>query len=32
MPKCEWGTFYLFIAIFFATQIIGDAKELGVPL
>jgi len=24
----QWGTFYLFIANFFATQIIGGAKEL----
>jgi len=28
----QWGAFYLFIANFFATQIIGDAKELVVLL
>jgi len=28
----EWGAFYLFIANFFATQIIGGAKELVVFL
>jgi len=30
--SCEWGTFYLFIANFFATQVIGGAKELVVLL
>jgi len=30
--KLEWGTFYLLIANFFATQIIGCAKELVVLL
>jgi len=30
-PKSgQWGAFYLFIADFFATQIIGGAKELVV--
>jgi len=28
----EWGAFYLFIANFFATQIIGGVKELVVLL
>jgi len=28
----QWGAFYLFIANFFATQIIGGAKELVVLL
>jgi len=28
----QWGAFYLFIADFFATQIIGGAKELVVLL
>jgi len=28
----QWGAFYLFIANLFATQIIGGAKELVVPL
>jgi hypothetical protein len=28
----KWGAFYLFIANFFATQIIGGAKELLVLL
>jgi len=28
----QWGTFYLLIAVFFATQIIGGAKELVVLL
>jgi len=28
----QWGAFYLFIANFFATQIIGVAKELVVLL
>jgi hypothetical protein len=28
----KWGAFYLFIADFFATQIIGGAKELVVLL
>jgi len=28
----QWGAFYLFIAYFFATQIIGGAKELVVLL
>jgi len=34
MTKCyknfQWGVFYLFIADFFATQILGGAKELVV--
>jgi len=28
----EWGAFYLFIADFFATQIIGGGKDLVVLL
>jgi len=28
----QWRAFYLFIANFLATQIIGGAKELGVLL
>jgi hypothetical protein len=28
----QWEAFYLFIAYFFATQIIGGAKELVVLL
>jgi len=28
----QWGAFYLFIADFFATQIIGGAQELVVLL
>jgi len=28
----QWGAFYLFIVYFFATQIIGGAKELVVLL
>jgi len=28
----QWGAFYLFIADFFSTQIIGGAKELVVLL
>jgi len=28
----QWGAFYLFVADFFATQIIGGAKELVVLL
>jgi hypothetical protein len=28
----QWGSFYLFIADFFATQIIGGDKELVVLL
>jgi len=28
----QWGAFYLFIANFFATQIMGGAKELVVLL
>jgi hypothetical protein len=28
----QWGAFYLFIANFFATQIIGGTKELVVLL
>jgi len=32
MTFYEWGAFYLFIADFFATQIIGGAKELVVLL
>jgi len=28
----QWGAFYLFIANFFATHIIGGAKELVVLL
>jgi len=28
----QWGTIYLYIADFFATQIIGGAKELAVLL
>jgi hypothetical protein len=28
----QWGAFYLFIANFFATQIIGGAKEFVVFL
>jgi len=28
----QWGAFYLFIANFFATQIIGGAKDLVVLL
>jgi len=28
----QWGAFYLFIAEFFAAQIIGGAKELVVLL
>jgi len=28
----EWGAFYLFIADFFVTQIIGGKKELVVLL
>jgi len=28
----QWGAFYLFISDFFATQIIGGAKELVVLL
>jgi hypothetical protein len=28
----QWGAFYFFIANFFATQIIGGAKELVVLL
>jgi len=30
--NCQWGAFYLFISDFFATQIIGGAKELVVLL
>ena len=30
--RVQQGAFYLFIAEFFATQIIGDAKELVVLL
>jgi len=30
--KGKWGAFYLFIEEFFATQIIGGAKELVVLL
>jgi len=32
MAFLQWGAFYLFIADFFATQIIGGAKELVVFL
>jgi hypothetical protein len=32
MANGEWGAFYLFIANFFATQIIGGTKELEVLL
>jgi len=32
MILLKWGTFYLSIANFFATQIIGGAKELVVVL
>jgi len=32
MAFYQWGAFYLFIAIFFATQIIGGVKELVVLL
>jgi len=31
-PISRWGTFYLLIATFFATQIIGGTKELVVLL
>jgi len=32
MRTLKWGAFYLFIADFLATQIIGGAKELVVLL
>jgi hypothetical protein len=32
MGRSQWGTFYLLIANFFATQNIGGAKELVVLL
>jgi len=31
-PFIQWGTFYTFIADYFASQIIGGAKELEVLL
>jgi len=32
LTKSQWGAFYLFIANFFVTQIIGGAKELVILL